>query len=187
MKQNILALALILGACAAQEKKPEVPAVSVNRPSASIEAQQVAAAQGTPLVTEVAFAAGRDRLGKADGKKINRFIDESLKQGDVEKIQVISWADEEYPSVNTKKLSQSQIDLAHRRGEEIHAYIRRHKFSDIELINMARRPNALQKLVQSDDYRIKRALEVSGIPNTDTSVKEPSKSGHTMVIVYMNQ
>jgi hypothetical protein len=103
----------------------------------------------------------------------------------LDKIKIVSWADEEYPSVHTKKLADAQIDLAKKRGEQISSFLKNKNATEVALINMAERPNMAQELLQTEDSHIKEALEIRGIPNTDTSVKVPSKIAHAMVIFYM--
>jgi hypothetical protein len=191
MKRILLfsALAVSLG-CAhetpVEHKQEAAAAQAAGAPS--IEAKQIAAAEQAPYVTEVKFHKGAHEVTKPTRKAIQKLIEDAQAHGTIEDVKVISWADEEYPSVHAKKLASGQVKLADQRAGEIKAYI--HSLdskTSVDTYNMAKRPAALSELFSTGDARIKKALEVSGIPNTDTSVKAPAKASKSIVLVILKE
>lgn len=169
---------------------PETTTTRTDAPAApggpSMEAKQVAAEEQAPYVTELGFRKGKHSLSAADQTKLNRVISEAKSHGEIEEVRVVTWADEEYPSVHTKKLSSSQRKLADDRNGEIKDYIRSiHRNADIDTYNMAERPGALSEMFTTSNARVKKALEVAGIPNTDTAVKMAGKASKSIVMVIM--
>ena len=176
--------------CAGREKMPEVPeGPAAHAPEASIEAKQLAAQTGSSEVIELTFPVRGAKLSKNSNQRITQFIKKAQGQNpeQIESVKVIAWADEEYPSIHTKELSAGQKELAAARGEALKKRLEDLKVSSIEVINMAERPSVFQTWFQTSDHRIKKALETSGIPNTDTSIKQPSKRGHAIVIVLSKE
>jgi len=65
-------------------------------------------------------------------------VQDASRQGAIEEVAAVVWADREYPSVHTEVLSGEQVDLAKKRGEEIERYLQKLKVSsDIKIISMA--------------------------------------------------
>lgn len=187
MKFTLAALALTTAfACASKEKTEEANAKPA--PGPSMEAKQVANEQEAAFVTEITFKKGSNSLTQVSKQKLTHLLANAKSAGDVEEIKVISWADTEYPSVNTKKLSKKERDLARNRNSEIQKYLKaendRMKFT---AYNMAERPNVFQDWLNTSDARIKKSLEVAGIPTTDTSVKIPSKASRSMVMALLKK
>lgn len=154
----------------------------------SMEAKQVAAEEQAPYVTELGFRKGKRSLSAADQSKLNRVIADAKAHGKIDEVRVISWADEEYPSVHTKKLSSNQRKLADGRNSEIKDYI--HGIdggANVESYNMAERPGALSEMFSTSNARVKKALEVAGIPTTDSGVKMPAKASKAIVLVIMKE
>ncbi len=186
MKKSLLigALSLVIVNCGSREKAPEVTE-SVAPPGASIEAKQVAAQSGSSFVTEFAFPTKSKALSADAKRKLTKVLADSQAdpKTEVDTVKLIVWADQEYPSVHTKELPEAQVKLAQERGDTVAKWLNNNNVGDIEVVNMAKRPGMLSDLFGSEDHRIKKALEVAGIPNTDTSVKAPPKKGHAIVIV----
>lgn len=192
----VLALTLFASCSSKTTKQSASPSASTHkvvRPaveSPSMEAKQLANELQTNLVTEFAFKKGSEELSPASKEKLKDISKKALAKGKIEVIKVISWADEEYPSSDKKKLSKDQMDLAHNRNEEIRNYINQiypdEKFSgDIQLISMAQRPGYLKSLMSTDDAKIKKSLETSGIPTTAAPAKTGGKSSKSIVLILM--
>lgn len=184
-KALIILIFTLATGCVTDHNMPHLPSSSTSSPHASIEAKQVAAQLGSSYVTEVEFSPGLSKLSskaKIHLKKLKKQWELSSYKK-IEKIHVIVWADEEYPSIHTEKLPQTQIDLAESRGKTLVRALSEMNLTSAEVVNMALRPSFWDDLINSDDERIKSALEVVGVPNTDTSVKIPSKKGHGMVLI----
>ena len=177
--------AATLAACSSKEKQPEVPdAASSAPPAASIEAKQVAAQQGSSYVTEFKYSPKAKALPQEAKKKLAKLLADAGadKNTKIDAVKIISWPDREYPSVHTEDLPKADVDLAEARAKEISKWLEKKNVEDVEIVNMAKRPSGFASFFNSEDHRIKKALEESGIPNTDTSVKRPSKKGHVIVI-----
>lgn len=158
----------------------------------SIEAKQLANEQQTSFVTEFAFKKGSEELTAASKQKLREISQNALARGKVEMIKVISWADQEYPSANQKKLSEDQLELANNRNEEIKNYLddlyeKRNMEPDVQLISMAKRPSAFNNLISSDDARNKKSLETAGIPTTGSKNKTGPKSSKAIVLIKLEE
>lgn len=203
MKFNLTTLAilaLLAYSCSSKppKKNPELGKNPVSAKEApptsapSMEAKQLANEQETALVTEFEFQKGKETLSPQSKKKIEELSKQALKKGKIEAIKVITWADQEYPSPKKKILSADQVTLAHNRNTEIKNYLKKmypnqDVSGKIELISMAERPSFYNKLISSDDARIKRSLESGGIPNTDSKNKTTGKTSRSIVLIQMKQ
>lgn len=179
----------MLAGCSSRPTEKEVtgsanPLASLQ--ASSIEGQQLAAEQKAEFSTELTFQKKKDTLSTAEKEKIQRLLKNSRSQGAIKEVKVITWADSEYPSVHTQKLSQEERQLVENRNKNIENFLQS-QISDLKIksYSMAERPNALKDLVGSSDARIKKSLETAGIPNTDTSVKFPSKASKSIVLIIL--
>lgn len=197
---GLISLVLLAYSCSSKppKKNPELgknPEVAKEAPPTSVpsmEAKQLANEQETSLVTEFEFQKGKETLSPQSKKKIEELSKEALKKGKIEAIKVITWADQEYPSPKKKILSADQVSLAHNRNTEIKKYLKKmypnqDVSGKIELISMAERPSFYNKLISSDDARIKRSLESGGIPTTDSKNKTTGKTSRSIVLIQMKQ
>lgn len=182
--------AVLVAGCASKLTKEEERATVGQAPPAgpSIEAKQVAAEAEASEVTEISFAKGKQTLGTEAKRKLSAMIDRARKAGAIDEINVLVWADREFPSVNTQKLSKDQRTLAERRGEEIEKFLNSvDKDAEVNAFSMAERSSALERLFGTEDSRLKKSLEVAGVPNTDTSVKAPAKASKAIVMVRLKE
>lgn len=191
-----VAIASSLSACASSDKKSEskkeavAPIAAKKAPDAgsSIEAKEIAAEEQATFVTEIQFPKTKVELSTDDKAKLKKIYEQAKVRGQVADIKSVAWADSEYPSVHTKKLSKAQISLAQHRNNSIESYFKSlneatgSKFSGY---NMAERPDAVSALLGTANARIKKSLEVAGIPNTDTSIKNPSKASKAIVMIIL--
>lgn len=185
-KRILISLALCgaLAGCSSKDKKE----VSTQSAGPSIEAQQIAAQNEAAAFIEIPFAKGQAKLSKNSQQQLDELLAKAPEKDKIESVKVISWADLEYPSVQSKKLPQGQIKLADRRLDTVTDYLKKKADGvDVEQFNMAERPNALQRFFETDDARIKNSLESLGIPNTDTAVKEPRKASRAIVFLVMKR
>ncbi|MBC7420254.1 MAG: hypothetical protein H7328_05950 [Bdellovibrio sp.] len=190
MIKNIFIIVCVAFAFTGCSSKPEVPAAENNsapvKPGASIEAKQVAAQEETMYVAEIRFTKLSTLLTKVHKNQIQDALKEASLRGPVKNIRVLTWADAEYPSVHTKKLSEEDRDLVKKRNDAIKTYLNKSASGvDVELYSMAERPGLLKDIFKTTDSRLKKSLEIAGVPNTDTSVKTPSKASHSIVIVEL--
>ncbi len=176
---------LILTACSTKPAIPEAVTNSKpNKPGASIEAKQVAAQEQSMYVAEIIFKKASSILTAAGKTQIKNTLQQASIAGEIKSVQVLTWADSEYPSVHTKKLSSEERELVTKRNDAISEYLKDNaKEADIKLHSMAERPGMLKNILNTTDSRLKKSLEVAGVPNTDTSIKNPSKASHSIIIV----
>lgn len=196
----LIAFSMMLYACSSRPpkknpesgKSPEAARTAPPVSTPSIEAKQLASEQETSLVTEFEFKKGSETLSTASKKRLEELSRSALRKGKIEVIKVITWADQEYPSPKKKKLSADQVALANNRNTEIRNFLKKmypnqDVSGKIELISMAERPNFYNKLISSEDARIKRSLETSGIPTTDSKNKTSGKTSKSIVLIKMEQ
>jgi hypothetical protein len=174
---------LALMACSTTEtKQPQAN----GKPGVSIEAKQLAAEEKAPYVVEFAFKKGSTDLTLDAKSSLNGVITKAQAAGKINEVKVVTWGDSEYPSVYTKKLSKSEVDLVQKRNNNIENFITDvTKGSSVKTISMAERPGAIGEFIGSNDAQIKKSLEQAGIPTTDTSVKTPSKASKSIVIITL--
>lgn len=173
---------LALAACSTDSKKNETAAKS----AVSMEAKQLAAEEKAPYVAEFAFQKGSTNLSADAKSTLNSLITKAQAAGKIDEIKVVTWGDSEYPSVHTKKLSKTEVDLVQKRNNNIENYIEDvTSGSSVKTISMAERPGAISEFIGSNDAQVKKSLEQAGIPTTDTSVKTPSKASKSIVIISL--
>lgn len=125
-------------------------------------AREVAKEEGASFVTEIEFARGTFTLSPEGRSKLGEAITRASAKRPVAKIQLIVWADEEYPVPHRSPLPRTQIRLADRRAKAINEYLKsRAPRAITDAFNMAERPGVLQTLLPTGDARIKRTLEAT--------------------------
>ncbi len=167
------------------EKKPIIypndsPEVSTTNPKAtSIAAKQLATEQGTRFVTEIKFDKNQDIVSAKDQGRIKALYRKAHKQGKVEEVQLITWADKEFPSKDQKELNTTQQELVDERNKSLAQIIERlDKKLDIKKISMAERADALAQFTATDEAQIKDSLEIG-----DAS----GRSGEAMIIFILEK
>lgn len=195
-KENGMKLLLILllaAACASKDAKDPGSSAGVSKKpqeskTVSMEAKQLASEEETNLVTEISFAKEKSAISSAARNDLRALYNKARAKGEIDEVKVITWADQEYPSVHEKRLSEEQINLVKRRNNAISKY-----FNDlntdieVETYSMAERPSAINRMFSSEDADLKKSLETAGIPNTDTTVKVPGKASKSVVIFIMEE
>ncbi len=139
--------------------------------------------------TELNFEKGSARLDQEDYTAIQDLVKKSMDAGRIDEIKIITWADQEYPSKNAKKLPSGQKQLADRRNERIKDFLKESYPSlDVRVYNMAERPNALENLFQTSDARTKKTIESAGISyDPDHHSHYPSKASSTLILSILKE
>ena len=183
----ITAASFLLFACSSKPELPLPPSSEKKiEHSASIEAKQTAAQEESSHVAEIKFTKNSSQLTDENKNEIQKQIKEAQKDGTVKNIRVLTWADAEYPSVHTNKLTKEDRNLVKKRNDEIEKYLKSTTQKvNIKTFSMAERPGSLNSMFGTEGSRLKKSLEVAGIPNTDTSIKTPSKASHSIVIIEL--
>ena len=153
-----------------------------------MEAKQVAAEQSAPYVTEISFAKGSSKLTSKAQEQIKELFLRSKGQREVSDANVITWADQEYPSENAKTLSKAQRNLADNRNKAIRDYLNELRASvDVHVHSMAERPTALKEFLKTADTRVKQSLETAGIPTTDQPKTGLPKASKSIVMLMLKE
>jgi hypothetical protein len=190
---KILLLALLVASCASKPAKDQGSNTTTVKKAqetkaVSMESKQLASEEESNLVTEITFPKEKATISKQAQEEIRKLYKKASAKGKIEEIKVITWGDQEYPSVYEKKLSEKQINLVDKRNDAVEKYIGTlNENTEVETYSMAERPGTLNKLFSSEDAKIKKSLETAGIPNTDTSVKVPGKASKSVVIFIMDE
>jgi len=186
-----LIISILLMSCSSKtSQKPASKDKKTARPqeTVSVESKLLANELESSWVTEIKFDRQTANISGKARDHLKELHNKALKKGQIEEIKVISWGDQEYPSVHEKKLSEEQEKLVEKRNATLKNYLKTiEDKAEIETISMASRPSTLNKWFSSDDARIKKSLETAGIPNTDTTVKVPGKASKSIVIFIMEE
>lgn len=190
MKKSVVLLLspLVFVACASSQKRDLDVGTSAARASADI--RQVAYEQEAAYVAELKFKKGSDELSVADRRKINRMMREAEAAGKISEVKVISWADQEYPTAEQKKLADGQRKLAADRNKEIANFVKNTpdgKAVGVAEYSMAQRPSVFQKIFKTDDARLKGSLEAAGIPDGEAKDKHVAKASRSVVMVFLKE
>lgn len=176
MYENKLCLLLsfiIIVSCSSKEaeRKPiiyprESTEVSTTKPKVtSITAKQVASEQGSNFVTEIKFPKKKDIISDQDQMKIKKMYEKAQRVGKIQEVQLIIWADKEFPTKENQKLSKEQQVLVDDRNDSLANLIGQlDKKIKIKKISMAQRASTLEKFTASDEAEVKESLEMSDAP-----------------------
>jgi hypothetical protein len=144
------------------------------------------------MVTEVTFERGQAMISEDLKKEIREFVQKAQASGEIADVKVVAWSDSEYPAQG-KKSSEADIKLAEKRAEEMTRYLNSElkiDRSDIDTFNMAKRPNALQKLVRTPSSKVKGTLEKKGAaPKTGQDMglfDRKSQVSKAILMIYFN-
>lgn len=152
------------------------------------ETKALAKAEQASYVAEVKFDKGSAALSESTRNELDRVIASAAAAGKIEKIQVITWADGEYPADVQKALPKPQRDLAAKRNSALNDYIKKKTSGvNVDTFNMAERPNALENLFNTSDARIKRSLESAGISNTATALRSSANASKSVVMLVLDE
>lgn len=176
---------IALSSCTSKkpEKKPiiypnESPTVTTTKANpTSVTAKQVASEQGSDLVVELKFQKSKNIIPAADQQRIKTLYGKAVKKGKIKEVQLITWADKDYPSAVKDELAEKQQNLVDKRNDGLEKYIL--KLDDnlsVKKISMAERAGALAKFTATEEAEVKESLDVRDAPG---------KAGHAMVIFIL--
>lgn len=135
---------------------------------------------------EIEFAPGSALLTPLSRISLQALLQQASASGDIDKVLVMSWADEEYPSKSIKKLSRPQRDLAEKRNAVVRNYLQAARVGlNVDTYNMAKQPNVLARMFNTTDSRLKKSLVDAGLPTTADELQYPSKASHAVILVQV--
>lgn len=179
----IIAGAALLSSCS--HETPKTTEVTNKQPSvASAVSKKAAAESGAAHYTELKFKPGTHDLSAQSKKALEEVVSKAKASGDIKNVKVIAWADKDYPSASQKTLRKDEVRLAQNRAKAIRDYLK-HVDSKLSVseYNMAERPNAWQRLLNTSDAKVKNTLASAGLPTTANAMEHPSKASHSLVLV----
>jgi hypothetical protein len=153
---------------------------------AEYERSQVAAAakNNASFVSTVEFDRGSKTVTAASADRLREMIMNAKATGKIDEVRVAAWADESYPSDQKKKLGAKQRDLAKERGANIKDLLKKDlNVDDVEVYNMAERPNAAEKFFNTSDAKVKRAIESAGLANSPDVLRGSVSKATVMIIM----
>ncbi len=162
MKPGFLVGLIALAACSTTHP---VVKTEAQKPTTDTVAQNndLAERNDASYFTELSYKKKSSRLNTQKQEALKDLVQKSMKEGKIEEIKVLSWADQEYPRRKTE-LSKHQRSLADRRSKKIENYLHQmYPNVEISTYNMAQRPEAIESYFRSADDKTKRSFERAGI------------------------
>lgn len=154
--------------------------------------QMAATKMGAAAVTEISFSKGSIELSDNAKSELQQFMTEAAKKGTIKEVRVAAWADQEYPQKDVS-IAADQINLAEKRAEGIETYLKNSiniPNTRVSTINMAERPNKLQKILKTPGAQTKNTLESAGAAPTNKDQTGffglKGKASEAVVLVFYN-
>lgn len=154
--------------------------------------QTAANQMGAAAVTEISFSTGSVELSDSAKSELQQFITEVSKKGSIKEVKVAAWADQEYPQKEVS-IATSQINLAEKRAEGIETFLNNSlniPKTSVSTVNMAERPNKLQKILKTPGAKTKSALESAGAAPSRKDqmgfLGLKGKASEAVVMVFLN-
>lgn len=151
------------------------------------ETERAALNLGAQASSQIAFDAGTSDLKDSEKEELRDVVAQASAAGKISEIKIISWADREYPSEGSTAPNQ-QVKLAEVRADKIKSFLKKDlKVSDVAVYNMAKRPNALQELFNTQTAKVKNQMEATGAAPTAHNAGLfglKGKASEALVLVY---
>lgn len=144
---SFLTFSLTLG-CAQQDKvaaSEKQSRKTYQEEQSQLTTNSTAKELGAKNFTEITFFEGSSALSESAKRSLTSALNESSQEGKIDEVIVLSWADENYPSKEVKKLSKEQRNLADLRNKNVKDYLKMMKDVDVKSYNMAERPSSFSK------------------------------------------
>jgi hypothetical protein len=166
-----LSLTLLgLVGCASNDRlgssKPTPAAKEAKYSSVDKTSDAVAKSDGS-YYTVLKFKKGTQDLTEESKRDLREFVATAKKNGKIDNIKILSWADREYPKKGAA-LTDKEISIADERAKSIEEYLKDdlNTSADYSSYNMAKRPNKVSEFFRADDYKTKRMFEKTGAAPT---------------------
>ena len=185
----ILSLTIIFLVTSCANNPQKVSADDQHRASSIEEAESLtvtnaaAVKAGAQDFVEIVFQNASSLLSDDAKESLNLIIQQTRQDEIIDRVIVLSWSDQEYPSKKLKRLPKIQKELAEKRNKAIAKYIKILKDVNIDSYNMAVRPNTLSKLFNTTDSKLKTSLLAAGLPTTSDSNQYAGKASHAVILL----
>jgi len=175
----IAATATLALACTSATKEARLESPS--------KTSQAAAEVGATHYTVINFAPGQNTLPEPERAKLRELASMAARHGKVAEIQVLAWADKEYPKEEQNVASRDE-KLADQRADTIKNFLKKDlkTSADVEAHNMAKRPGVFSELVKSEGYEVKTSFENTGAAPTEanrTAILSGNKASKAVVLI----
>lgn len=181
----------IAAGCSHSERKAEKQAAQekMAREQAQSRAATEAAAREAEAkkYVEIQYDEGSATLSDSAKESIKSALVKAKDEGKLDEVIVLSWADENYPSKESKKLSKQQRDLANQRNKNVKEYLESMRDVDVDAYNMAERPSAFSKLFNTADSELKNSMLEAGLSTTADKADYASKASHSVILIKTKQ
>lgn len=152
----------------------------------SPEVKKAAEALGASVASEVTFDVGSHSLKQEELVELANAVKEAQKTNKIKEVQVVAWADVEYPAEGQSG-TNSTIKLANRRAKAIENFLKQDlEISKVKKINMAKQPSYLQEALGTKTADVKHALVNSGAvptsPSNEVNIK--GKASKALILIY---
>jgi outer membrane protein OmpA-like peptidoglycan-associated protein len=182
-KVVLAAAALTVVGCVNKAHRAEIAkSDDMERQSAEVSAAAAIETKSQNFA-EIKFSPGTAALTDSAKSILDQAINMSLRQGKINEVIVMSWADSELPSKNRNKLSKAQMALADQRNKTVSKYLKQGRSVDVDTYNMASQPNVFSKWFNTTDAQLKNTLMAAGLPTTASSDQYPRKASHSVILV----
>jgi hypothetical protein len=145
------------------------------------------ALEGAPY-TALQFEKGKASLSSQSQSFLNELAKKASRPGrEISGIKVLAWPDREYPAGAGEKAKKKDIALARDRGTIVKKFLQEdlHSSERIEVFNMAKKPDIVDRVIQDEEFRVKQDVARTGVSSTRLPSGETSwtKAGKVIVIV----
>lgn len=128
--------------------------------------QDAADRLGAAQVKEISFDKNSDKLSDAQKADIKTAVQEATQKGKIDEVKILAWSDKEYPAEKGKQ-DKNDVTLAKNRIKNLKNFLKDElKVSSVDAHNMSERPNALEKMFNTSDAKVKNAAESTGAAPT---------------------
>ena len=122
---------------------------------------------GASHVSPIFFDPGIKALTKQEKAELQAFITNVRETQKIDSVNVLAWADREYPTKKEQVASPRQVALADARAAAIKKFLQEDlKIAKVEVHNMAERPSKMSELFKTSDYEVKKSAEATGAAPT---------------------
>lgn len=122
---------------------------------------------GASHVSPIFFDPGIKALTKQEKAELQAFITNVRETQKITSVNVLAWADREYPTKKEQVASPKQVALADARAAAIKKYLQDDlKVDRVDVHNMAERPSKMDELFKTADYEVKKSAEATGAAPT---------------------
>ncbi len=138
------------------------------------------------LVSSIEFARGQRTLNPEATAELNRVLSEAREKGEVAGVDIIVWPDSAATAKMGKAQSRSAIETARQRGENIEKYVdRMEPAANVQVHNMATRPDAFMNYLNAQDEMTKEKLAQAGLAADPETDEVKGRTSSAVILIKM--